>query len=93
MSWTKAVASQRVHKYTFPSISLDVVLSTQVPTPLGKEGSFVRVNEMAGTISGYFNMGMVLWDTSFVLGEFLSRQGDLAQVEEFRKLMGEMGML
>ena len=38
-------------------------------------------------------MGMVLWDTSFVLGEFLSRQGDLAQVEEFKKLMGESGML
>ena len=48
---------------------------------------------MAGTISGYFNMGMVLWDTSFVLGEFLSRQGDLAQVEEFKTLMGESGML
>ena len=78
LSWTKAVASQRVHKYMFPGISLDVVLSTQVPIPLGKDGTRVSASESEGTIGGSFKSGMVVWDTSFVLSEFLSRQGDLA---------------
>ena len=41
---------------------------------------------------GNFRSGMQLWDASFVLAEFLSRHGDLAQIAEIKELMGESGM-
>ena len=58
---------------------------------MGKDGTRVSASESEGTIGGSFKSGMVVWDTSFVLSEFLSRQGDLAQVVEVKKLMGEKG--
>ena len=44
------------------------------------------------TIGGRCRSGMALWEASFVMAEFLSRHGDLAQIPEIKELMGESGM-
>merc|ERR1711937_126888 len=61
----------------FPSISLDVALSMQVPEAHG-----------SARIQGH---GMVVWEASFLLAEFLSRHFNLAQVEAVKELMEESG--
>jgi len=54
VSWAKVEASQHVWKYAYPSISLDVVLGMQVPSPLlkAKYGTCMSVGETLRTISG-----------------------------------------
>ena len=84
----KAVDSERTHKLAFPSISLDVALRMQVPSRLMRAEDGSRMN---GDIGGRFRKGMVVWDTSFLLAEFLSRNDDLMQVSELKELMGESG--
>jgi len=80
------MAGQHVRNYTFPKIKLDVSLSMQVPSRLLRAEDGTR---MQGTIGGRFRSGMALFDTSFVLAEFLSRHDDLGQVVEVKELMGE----
>ena len=47
-SWEKVVASQHVCKYAFPSISLDVVLSLQVPSPFEGKVWFMHERRKVG---------------------------------------------
>jgi len=70
-SWAKAVVTQRVREYTFPSISLEVALNMQVPVPVKKD-----------TIGEKVTSGTALWEGSFALAEFLSRHSDLAQIAD-----------
>ena len=56
-SWANAVASRRESRYTFPSISLDVALSTQVPGSLMKAKDST---DMSGTIDRTFMPGTLL---------------------------------
>ena len=84
--WAKVVASQRVLSYSFPCISLDVALCTHVPSPVIKrKGDNVTVR----SIGGRYRSGMAVWEASFVLAEFLSQHGSLAQVPEVKELMAE----
>lgn len=85
-SWTQAVASQHVRTYKFPSLSLDVALSTQVPGLLMKAQDGIHM-----TADRSVRTGMVLWEAAFVLAEFLSRHSDLAKLAEVKELMGENG--
>ena len=57
-SWAKAVASQCMRKYAFPSISLEVAFSVQVPAPViilmqAKDGT-----HMSGALHGRFRSGI-----------------------------------
>ena len=58
--WAKAVASQHVRKYMFPSISLDVALSMQVPTPVMNKRNLTHMSagDVVMTIGGRFKSGM-----------------------------------
>ena len=62
------------------------MLSMKVSTRLKRAKDGARLN---GTIGGRFRSGMVLFDASFVLADFLSRHCDLAQVAEIKQLMGK----
>ena len=89
-SWEKIVASQHVRKYSFPSISLDVTLILQVPSPLtnAKDSTHMSAGKSVRTIGGRCRSGMALWEASFVVAEFLSRHCDLAHIAEIKELMG-----
>ena len=89
----KGVASQRVYAYAFPSISLDVTLSMEVPTSLSKAkvGTGLTLADSAGKIGGRFRSGMAVWEASLVMAEFLTRHGGLSQVTEVKELMGVNG--
>ena len=87
------VASQRVRKYAFPSMSFDVALSTQVPSSLMKanDGATTSVCKLGRAIGGRFRSSMVLFDASFMLAEFLSWHDSLLQVAEVKELMRVTG--
>ena len=44
---------------------------------------------MVRSIGGRYRSGMAMWEASFVLAEFLSQHGSLAQVAEVKELMAE----
>ena len=67
---------------------LNVALSMQAPLANFKR----KDGTSASADNSRFRSGMALWDASFVLAEFLSRHGDLAQIAEIKELMGESGM-
>ena len=53
-SWAKAVASQCMGKYAFPSISLEVAFSVQVPAPAMKAKDGTHMSGAIRTIQvGY----------------------------------------
>eukprot|EP00747_Dinoflagellata_sp_TGD_P096942 gnl/TRDRNA2_/TRDRNA2_166985_c0_seq3.p1 gnl/TRDRNA2_/TRDRNA2_166985_c0~~gnl/TRDRNA2_/TRDRNA2_166985_c0_seq3.p1 ORF type:complete len:345 (-),score=56.72 gnl/TRDRNA2_/TRDRNA2_166985_c0_seq3:18-1004(-) len=87
-SWAKAVASQCERKYLFPTIGLDVALSTKVPHLKAKGGSCTSTDDPTGTCDPRFRSGMAVWEASFVLSEFLSRYENLAQIAEVKELIG-----
>merc|ERR1712187_200834 len=63
-SWEKIVSSQCERNYKLPGINLDVALRMQVPD--------LQDGLQAG-------MGMMVWGSSLVLADFLSRYTNLAQ--------------
>ena len=75
-----------MRKYAFPSISLEVALSTQVPCAVMKAKDGTRVS---GTIGGSFTSGLIPWEASLVLAQFLSHNGELACASEVKELTGE----
>eukprot|EP00746_Dinoflagellata_sp_MGD_P131976 gnl/MRDRNA2_/MRDRNA2_65709_c0_seq1.p1 gnl/MRDRNA2_/MRDRNA2_65709_c0~~gnl/MRDRNA2_/MRDRNA2_65709_c0_seq1.p1 ORF type:complete len:122 (+),score=24.30 gnl/MRDRNA2_/MRDRNA2_65709_c0_seq1:345-710(+) len=71
-SWARAVASQFERTYAFPSINLSVSLTVKVPRLKAKD-------ELLSVTDKHFSgTGMLVWEASFMLAEFLSRHSNFA---------------
>ena len=82
-----AVSSQRTLNYEFPAISSSVELVAATPQSY-KGTDRVRVDDSCGGW-GRGNTGVALWEGSFVLAEWLSRQKSPLFTEAISKAVGD----
>ena len=87
----RAVSKQRILSYEFPALSTHVPSSSSVKlsskTPTSYQGTDrVRVDDSCGGW-GRGNTGVALWEGSFVLAEWLSRQGTPTGSPEMAEVM------
>jgi hypothetical protein len=85
------VSKQRILSYEFPALSTHVPSSSSVKlsskTPTSYQGTDrVRVDDSCGGW-GRGNTGVALWEGSFVLAEWLSRQGTPTGSPEMAEVM------
>jgi len=85
-SLAEAISSQRTLSYEFPAIQSTVELTAATPKSY-KGTDRVRVDDSCGGF-GRGNTGVALWEGSFVLSEWLSRQKTPLRTEGIAKALG-----
>lgn len=83
-SWEKVAASRLANKYDFRNIGLSVDLTMRMPSrPMRAKASLRQDTDTSSSeTSGHFRSGMLLFEASFVVADFLSRHDDLTQIAE-----------
>ena len=85
-SLAEAVSSQRTLSYEFPAIRSTIELTAATPKSY-KGTDRVRVDDSCGGF-GRGNTGVALWEGSFVLSEWLSRQKNPLRTDGIAKALG-----